>query len=203
VQLNYQPVETIIALGADRVGKTTSVSNTRKLIEGYGSNVVQAHFGPVSEKDHYPGQQFADFIYGIDNIGTDFLLLDRFVSDTLFYEPRRNGFPRIPYEYANHIESMFLEVSERLDLVVIRHEWNMDIEKRHLAEISQLYPNRTAYWESINLKAREAEHRAYYEFLENYLTSHSLLPQTSIHYLDGELYGDDISLSYCEGLQLP
>lgn len=196
-------METIIVLGADRVGKTTAVSNTRELISGYGSSVLQAHFGPVSEKSHSPVQQFTDFIVGVDNIGTDFLLLDRFVPDTLFYEPRRNGFPPIPFEYANEAESMFLESSARLDLVVIRHEWNEDIEKRHLAEISHLYPHRTAYWESINLKAREAEHRAYYEFLDNYLSNYSLIPKTSIHYLDGEIYGADVNLSYCGGLQLP
>jgi hypothetical protein len=196
-------VETIIVLGADRVGKTTALSNTREMLIGYGSNVLLAHFGPVSERSHSPVQQFTDFISGTDNIGTDFLLLDRFVPDTLFYEPRRNGFPAIPFEYANEAESMFLSASSNLDLVVIRHEWNEDIEKRHLDEIAQIYPFRTAYWERINLRAREAEHRAYYEFLEEYLTSHSLIPSTSIHYLDGEIYDDDINLSYCESLQLP
>lgn len=196
-------METIIVLGADRVGKTTAVSNTRELIIGYGSSVLQAHFGPVSEKHHSPVQQFTDFISGVDNIGTDFLLLDRFVPDTLFYEPRRNSFPHIPFEYANEAESMFLSASASLDLVIIRHEWNEDIEKRHLAEIAQLYPLRTAYWENINLRAREAEHKAYYEFLDDYLTSHSLIPKTSIHYLEGDIYDADINLSYCDSLQLP
>lgn len=203
MELNRVPVETIIVLGADRVGKTTAVSNTREMLSGYGSNVLHAHFGPVSEKSHSPVQQFTDFIVGVDNIGTDFLLLDRFVPDTLFYEPRRNGFPPIPFEYANEAESLFLGASSSLDLVVIKHEWNDDIEKRHLAEIAQLYPNRTAYWENINLRAREAEHKAYYEFIGNYLTSYSLIPSTSIHYLDGEIYDSDINLSYCESLQLP
>jgi hypothetical protein len=196
-------METIIVLGADRVGKTTTVSNTKKFIEGYGSVVEQGHFGPMTQTDHYPGQKFDDFIRGINKSCTDFLLLDRFIPDTLFYEPRRNGFPWIPYEYANHIESMYMLASSRLDLVVIQHPWNTEMEKRHLAEISKIYPNCTEYWKKMNLKAREAEHTDYYGFLENYLTSHSLIPSTSIHYFDGEIYDSDVNLSYCEGLQLP
>jgi hypothetical protein len=196
-------METIIVLGAERVGKTTTVLNTKKLLKRYGSKVVEAHFGPMSERDHYPGQQFANFINDINKVEINFLLLDRFVPDTLFCEPRRNGFPEIPYEYANHIESMYMSASSRLDLVVIRHPWNREIEKRHLAEISQIYPCRTAYWESMNLKAREVEHTDYYEFLENYLTFHSLIPPTSIHYMDGEVYDSGVNLSYCDSLQLP
>lgn len=196
-------METIIVLGADRVGKTTAVRNTSEMLKGYGSVVTLAHFGAVSPKSHSPVQQFTDFIGTYDPNACDFLLFDRFVSDTLFYEPYRYQLPPIPNAYASEVESMLIESSERIDVVLINHAWNEDMVKRHTEEIVARDPGCTGYWVHAQLQKLKAEHDAYYEFTTNYLKTISIIPQSAIHYLDGDLYGDDIALSYCEGLQLP
>jgi hypothetical protein len=196
-------METIVVLGADRVGKTTAVKNTREMLEGYGSLVTIAHFGAVSPKSHSPVQQFTDFIGTYDNSACDFLFFDRFVSDTLFYEPYRYQLPPIPDAYASEVESMLMAASSRIDVVLISHAWNDGMVKRHTEEILAKDRGCTGYWVNAQLQKLKAEHEAYYEFTTNYLKNTSIIPQSSIHYLDGDLYGDDITLSYCDGLQLP
>lgn len=196
-------METIIVLGADRVGKTTAVRNTSEMLKGYGSIVTVAHFGAVDPKSHSPVQQFTDFIGTYDNNSCDFLLFDRFVSDTLFYEPYRYQMPPIPDSYASEVESMLIESSERIDVVLVNHAWNEDMVKRHTEEIMSRDRGCTSYWVNAQLQKLRAEHEAYYRFTENFLKNTSIIQQSSIHYLDGDLYGDDIALSYCEGLQLP
>ncbi len=196
-------METIIVLGADRVGKTTAIRNTSEQLKGYGSTITIAHFGAVNSKSHSPVQQFTDFIGSYDNRACDFLIFDRFVSDTLFYEPYRYQLPPIPHAYASEVESMLIEVSERLDVVLINHAWNGDMIERHRDEIVAESPGCTSYWMNAQLEKRRAEHEAYYEFTRNYLTGTTIIPRSSVHYLEGDLYGDDINLSYCDGLEIP
>lgn len=196
-------METIVVLGADRVGKTTAVRNTSEMLKGYGSIVTIAHFGAVSPKSHSPVQQFTDFIGTYDPNACDFLIFDRFVSDTLFYEPYRYQMPPIPHSYASEVESMLIESSNHIDVVLIGHAWNEDMVKRHTEEIVARDLGCTGYWVNAQLQKLKAEHEAYYEFTTNYLKNTSIIHQSSINYLDGDLYGDDITLSYCDGLQLP
>lgn len=195
-------MESIIVLGADRVGKTTVVGNTFRLLQGYGLNPLLAHFGPVNHKDHSPMQQFVDFIRGVDSIGTDYLLFDRFVSDTLFYEPYRYQLPSIPTHCARETESVLIEASDRVDIVLIRHPWNEDIEQRHRQEVSELWPGCSAYWLDAQVRKRKLEHEMYYEHTEKYLLTETLIPKSRIHYVDGDLYDSDYDLGYIDSLEL-
>lgn len=195
-------MESIVVLGADRVGKTTVTGNTFRLLQGYGLNPLLAHFGAVSHKAHSPTQQFTDFVRGVDTIGTDYLLFDRFVSDTLFYEPYRYQLPPIPVHCAREAESVLIEASDRVDVVVIRHPWDESMAQRHRQEISELWPGCSAYWLDAQLRKRKLEHEMYYEFTERYLRDDTLIPASHIHYVDGDLYDDDYDLSYIDSLEL-
>ena len=196
-------METIIVLGADRVGKTTMIRNTKKLLESFGSSVLVAHFSGIDPSHHSPIQQFTDSLSDVNSNGIDFLILDRFVSDTLFYEPYRAKMPPIPHEYSYEVESLLLSCSSRLDLVLIEHEWNSDIENRHREEIIEQYPKASHYWVHSQVKKREIEHREYYKFTKEYLRSGTIIPQENIHTMDGHLYDSSVTLSYCDGLELP
>ena len=195
-------METIIVLGADRVGKTTTIRNTKKLLESFGSSVLVAHFSGIDPSHHSPIQQFTDSLPS-QQYGIDFLILDRFVSDTLFYEPYRAKMPPIPHEYSYEVESLLLSCSSRLDLVLIEHEWNSDIENRHREEIIEQCPKASHYWVHSQVKKREIEHREYYKFTKEYLRSGTIIPQENIHTMDGHLYDSSVTLSYCDGLELP
>jgi hypothetical protein len=186
-------MESIIVLGADRVGKTTAIGNTRKHLESRGFSVALVHFGGVSPSDHSPVQQFTDTLMGIDNM-IDYLILDRFVSDTLFYEPYRYQLPSIPKYVAHEPESMLLEMSGRVSMVIIEHEWNGLIKERHEEEVRQLYPGCTGYWLAQQVQKRRIEHEKYYEHMEAYIRKTTLINKENIYRLPGHLCRSEISL---------
>lgn len=195
-------MESIIVLGADRVGKTTITGNTFRLLQGYGLNPLIAHFGAVSHRSHSPMQQFTDFVRGVDTVNTDYLLFDRFASDTLFYEPYRYQLPPIPTHCAREAESVLIDASNRVDVVLIRHPWNEGMVQRHCEEIAELWPDCSAYWLDAQVRKRKLEHEMYYEHTERYLRDETLIPSSSIHYVDGDLYDDDYDLGYIDSLEL-
>jgi hypothetical protein len=186
-------MESVIVLGADRVGKTTAIGNTRKHLESQGCSVTLVHFGGVSPSDHSPVQQFTDTLMGIDNT-VDYLILDRFVSDTLFYEPYRYQLPPIPKYIAHEPESMLLEMSERVSMVIIEHEWDGLIKERHEEEVRQLQPNCTSYWLAQQVQKRRIEHEKYYEHIEAYVRKTTLINKEDIYKLPGHLCPRGISL---------
>ena len=186
-------MESVIVLGADRVGKTTAIRNSRKDLEGGGNSVTVCHFGGVSPKHHSPVQQFVDTLSGIDTT-VDYLILDRFVPDTLFYEPYRYQLPPIPKYIAHEPESMLLEMSERVSMVIIDHEWNILIRERHEEEVKQLHPDCTGYWLAQQVQKRRIEHEKYYEHLEVYVRKTTLIGKDDIYRLPGHLCRSEISL---------
>jgi len=186
-------MDSVIVLGADRVGKTTAIGNTRKHLESQGYSVALVHFGGVSPTDHSPVQQFTDTLMGINNT-VDYLILDRFVSDTLFYEPYRYQLPPIPKYVAHEPESMLLEMSERVSMVIIEHEWNSLIKERHEEEVRQLHPNYTSYWLAQQVQKRRIEHEKYYEHIEAYIRKTTLISREDIYRLPGHLCRSEISL---------
>lgn len=194
-------MESIIVLGADRVGKTTAIMNTREEIERTGLSVTLCHFAGVSPKDHSPVQQFVDTLSTIDNM-VDYLILDRFVSDTLFYEPYRYQLPPIPDYVAAEAESMLLECSCDVRVVLIEHNWNDDMVNRHEQEIRSKWPGCTGYWLRNQIEKRRLEHIAYYEHTNRYLASTTLINQFHIHRLPGHLAGPNPVLEMASGMEL-
>jgi len=187
-------MESVIVLGADRVGKTTAIRNSREYLEGRGNSVTVCHFSGVSPKHHSPVQQFTDTLDEIDNALTDYLIMDRFVPDTLFYEPYRYQLPPVPKYIAHEPESMLLEMSERVSMVIIEHEWNMLIRERHEEEVRQLHPDCTGYWLAQQVQKRRIEHEKYYEHLEAYVRKTTLICKDDIYRLPGHLFQSEICL---------
>jgi hypothetical protein len=194
-------MESIIVLGADRVGKTTAIRNTREGLERDGYTVTLCHFGGVSPKDHSPVQQFVDTLSTIGNT-VDYLILDRFVSDTLFYESYRYQLPPIPNYVAAEAESMLLEMSSGVRVVLIEHNWDGAMEDRHEQEIRSMWPGCTGYWLRNQIEKRRLEHEAYYEHTNRYLASTTLIRPGHIHRLPGHLVGPNPVLEMASGMEL-
>ena len=192
-------MESVIVLGADRVGKTTTVGNSFRYLEETGLTVTVCHFGGVSPKHHSPVQQFVDTLSDIDNETEDYLILDRFVSDTLFYEPYRYQLPPIPDYVAMEPESMLLEMSSRVRVVLIEHEWDIAIRTRHEHEIRVLWPGCTDYWVHSQVEKRRLEHESYYEHTNRYLASTTLIHRVNIYRLPGHLAGNTPTLDMAAG----
>ena len=194
-------MESVIVLGADRVGKTTAIRNSREYLEGGGHSVAVYHFGSVRPKDHSPVQQFVDTLFGISTKDTevDYLILDRFVSDTLFYEPYRYQLSPIPDCVATGPESVLLGMSSHLSIVLIEHEWDTAIRTRHEEEIRKQWPECTDYWVHSQLEKRRLEHESYYKHTNQYLESKTLIHRTRVHRLPGHLAGNTPTLDMASG----
>lgn len=191
-------MESVIVLGADRVGKSTTVGNSRKYLEEGGSSVVVCHFSGINPKHHSPVQQFVDTLTGINNT-VDYLLIDRFVSDTLFYEQYRYQFSPIPDYVTMEPESMLLGMSSRVRVVLIEHEWDIAIRTRHEHEIRTQWPGCTDFWVRGQLEKRRLEHESYYEHTNHYLASTTLIGRVNIHRLPGHLAGNTPTLDMAPG----
>lgn len=165
-------MEAIVVLGADRVGKTTSINATKDFLESAGKSVGVLHFSQVRPEHHSPIDQF---ITALDGLQTeqelpDYLLIDRFVSDTLFYEHYRNRFEKIDYSWAKSVESRLNSMCDRVSYVMITKGWDQELIERHILEIKQETKyTATDYWIGINLEVRRNEHIAYTQHTGNYL----------------------------------
>ena len=191
-------MESVIVLGADRVGKSTAIRNSREYLEETRLTVTLCHFGVVSPKHHSPVQQFVDTLSGIDTT-IDYLILDRFVSDTLFYEPYRYQLPRVPDYVAMEPESMLLEMSSRVRVILIEHEWDMAIRDRHEHEVRVIWPGCTDYWVRSQVEKRRLEHESYYRHTLRYLASMTLIDQENIYRLPGHLAGNTPTFDMAAG----
>lgn len=194
-------MESIIVLGADRVGKTTAINSSRKILEAHSLSVTVCHFGGISPKHHGPMEQFVDVLTGIDTM-VDFLLIDRFAPDTLFYEPYRYQMPPVPYYTAQEPESMLLEMSAEVKMVIVEYRWDGVIELRHTEEILKLYPGCTEYWLKQQVEKRRKEHKKYYEFIDKYVNKHTLIKSSNIYRLPGHLCLNSIDLEMAPGFKL-
>lgn len=97
---------------------------------------------------------------------------------------------------------MLIEVSDRVDIVLIRHPWDESMAQRHSQEISEQWPDCSAYWLDAQIRKRKLEHEMYYEFTERYLRDDTLISGSRIHYVDGDLYDSDYDLGYIDSLEL-
>ena len=144
--------------------------------------VQRLHFREVRPCHHSPTDQYnmaIDFFKKGELPG--YLLIDRFVPDTLFYETYRSNFPQIDRSLARTVESRLIELSggvSNIEVVHLVYQWSDEISSRHRAEILEKYPGCTEYWIDINLKRAQAEHEEYNQFVSEYFNlGGSLIPR--------------------------
>lgn len=182
-------MHSIIVLGPDRVGKSTLIRNTAKSLTDAGYSVATLHFREVQPHHHSPIDQYYEALGGGVNPGVQYLLLDRFVPDTLFYEERRANFPPIDYGMARTVESILLQLTGnegRVDVAHLAPNWNEQISKRHREEIRGRYPGCSEYWTSICLERARTEHYLHTDFVSAYCTDgESLISPDHYHPYSG------------------
>jgi hypothetical protein len=176
----YKPAILVI-LGADRVGKSTMIADLKNSLLGCSverlNQVVTLHFsGPKPHHDS-PIEQYTDPLdLAINNPSPNVIICDRGFSEVCFYEKYRRGVD-ISEEWAWTAESYFASRASRIRVFMIKRDWEWS-KPFHIQELNNEYPDCTKYFLNSKLKAREAEHHAYYKYMEDYLKNRSLLPST-------------------------
>jgi GTPase SAR1 family protein len=165
-------MKSIIFLGPDRVGKTTLINNTKQYLERKQKPYSCLHFKEIKPKHHSPMDQFRDALTNI-NPDINYLLIDRFVSDTLFYEPRRGQMPPIDPSCTLEIESLLFDISSSCNFIVIEADWG-DVYDRHVKELVDNYPGSSHYWRESQLSIRKKEHEDYYIHTDKYFFDQNL-----------------------------
>lgn len=173
-------MHTIIFLGPDRVGKTTLLSKTESNLKKAGYLVQTFHFSEIKPEHNSPVDQFRDKLTNIYTPAPDYLLIDRFVSDTLFYEERRGQMPAISPIFAQEPESILVDLSERIDVVVLGWDWDQSIIDRHITELRTHNPRASTYWINAQLELRMNEHNEYYRHTEKFFKAQSLIPRSCV-----------------------
>jgi hypothetical protein len=177
----FKPI-TVVLLGADRVGKSTIVTNTIKKLEKDGFGAKALHFSGPQPHHSSPIQQYIEPFDSVLETMPEFVLCDRGFSEVCFYDKFRRHIS-ISHEWAQAAESYFLERSSNVKVFLLEREWEWS-QPHHLIEVREEYPNATAWWIKNKMKAREAEHYAYYDYMHNYLNHYSLLPHTVLRDTD-------------------
>jgi hypothetical protein len=194
-------MQSIIFLGPDRVGKTTTIHRTSQRLLQVGYGVQKLHFSEIKPEHHSPVDQFRNALTNIESPGPDFLLIDRFVPDTLFYESVRRQMPSINPACAQEPESLLLEVSRRVDVVILKMGWTQELIDRHIWELRNTYPGASTYWINAQLELRMNEHNGYYEHVKEFFNSNSLILPTNVHTIPSV---DGIDLfTLCPAIPLP
>jgi len=175
-------MHTIIFLGPDRVGKTTLLGKTEHMLNQAGFVTSKLHFSGVKPYHHSPVDQFREAFAQLKPPTIDYLLIDRFVSDTLFYEPIRMQMPEIDSIYSQEVESIVTDISSQVDVAVVSKPWDQEIIDRHIYELRNLHPESTTYWINSQLEIRKNEHVKYYEHTRNFFKSTSLIHPGNVHY---------------------
>lgn len=166
-------MKAIIVLGADRVGKSTIIRNTARSMEAGDLKVRVSHFSEIKPHHHSPIQQFEEEIENYKDL--DVVIMDRFVSDTLFYETYRGQMSPISPEFALTVESKVLKLFERISVCLLNHPWDQTMISRHKEEILNNNLTCTPYWMSKQIERISEEHKHYYEHTKNYLDNWSLI----------------------------
>jgi hypothetical protein len=104
--------------------------------------------------------QFRDALNSVYETN-EYLLIDRFVSDTPFYESRRGQMPPIDPSCTLEIESLLFDKSPNPDFFLIDLCWE-DVYDRHVKELVDKYPESSHYWRESQLLIRKKEHQEYY-----------------------------------------
>lgn len=165
---------TVVLLGADRVGKSTIVTNTVKKLEKDGYDAKALHFSGPQPYHSSPIQQYIEpFDLARDEMA-QVIVCDRGFSEVCFYDKFRRHVD-ISHEWAQSAESYFLEKSLHVLVFLVKRRWEWS-QPHHVKEVLDLHPDATAWFVKNQLEMRKAEHYAYYEYMEDYLNNYSLLP---------------------------
>jgi hypothetical protein len=167
---------TIVLLGADRVGKSTIIHNTKERLQQQNLDAAILHFSGAKPFHSNPIEQYILPFDANRETMADYILCDRGFSEVCFYDDFRRRIT-ISHEWAQAAESYFLENSFQVKVFLLEREWEWS-QPHHLAEVQNEEPNATAWWIKSQMKAREAEHHAYYDYMHAYLNHYSLLPHT-------------------------
>lgn len=170
---------TVVVLGADRVGKSTLISKAFEKFKQQDLDAITLHFsGPQPHHSSPIEQYIKPFDVALDSM-PEFILCDRGFSEVCFYDKFRRHID-ISHEWAQAAESYFLSKSSTMRVFLLERPWEWS-KPHHITEIKEQYPESTAWWIKNQLKMREAEHYAYYEYMHKYLDNFSLLPYTKLH----------------------
>jgi hypothetical protein len=167
---------TVVLLGADRVGKSTIIWNTLERFRRRDIDATSLHFSGPKPHHTNPIEQYIEPFDSALETMPEFILCDRGFSEVCFYDDFRRHIP-ISHEWAQAAESYFMKRSSDVKVFLLKREWEWS-QPHHLVEVREQYPDATAWWIKNQMKAREAEHHAYYDYMHNYLNNHSLLPHT-------------------------
>jgi hypothetical protein len=170
--------KTIVVLGADRVGKSTLVENTKKDLVSKDICVRSLHFFGPQPHHHSPIQQYIDPFQSALEEKAEVVICDRGFSEVCFYERFRRNIS-ISEEWANSAESFFAAYSSKIKVFLVRRSWEWS-RPFHIEEIKDLHPGCSEYFVSTQLKAREKEHREYYKYMCDYLSHRSLLTDIQV-----------------------
>ena len=168
----------ICVLGADRVGKTTIISNTYKGLVEKKYDVKLLHFSGQKPHHDSPIQQYIEPFSQALEAGHPVILCDRGFSEVCFYDKFRRHVDT-PESFANEAEKFFTENSNEIAVVMVKRKWEWS-RPHHIEEIKQLHPDVSEYGLSWFLEQREKEHYAYYEYMEDFIRTKSLLEKKTI-----------------------
>ncbi len=173
-------MNTVIVLGADRVGKSTLIRNTEKLIdESNCCSYRTLHFSEVKPHHNSPTEQFFDSLNEVKTAGKPGLLLcDRFSPDTIFYEEHRHQTGAHDVELSRMVESAYMKESEAIYVIFLCPTWCKEISVRHREELAQL--GGSPWWTRRMLEMRREEHNNYQSFMQSYLDQHTLFDKYQI-----------------------
>lgn len=165
--------KTLVLLGADRVGKSTIVENTRRDLISREVCTRVLHFSGPKPYHHTPIQQYIDPFQDALNEKAQVVICDRGFSEVCFYEKFRRQLD-ISEEWAKSAESFFAANSSEIRVYLVERPWEWT-ESLHVLEILDMYPDCTDYFMDAQLKIRRKEHEEYYEYMKDYLRYRSLL----------------------------
>lgn len=172
----------IVILGADRVGKSTIVSNTYKQFTDNDIDAAVLHFSGPQPHHNSPIEQYLKPLESVLDTMSEVVICDRGFSEVCFYDKFRRHVD-ISEEWAFSAESYFASQATKVHVFLIKRPWEWS-KPHHIIEIKEQYPNATPYFIRNQLLMREAEHHAYYEYMEDYLKNRSLLPHVVFEITD-------------------
>lgn len=178
IALRMSKPTTAVILGADRVGKSTLISYALERFKRRDVDAMTLHFSGPKPHHSSPIEQYIEpFDIALDSM-PEFILCDRGFSEVCFYDRFRRHVD-ISHEWAQAAESYFLCKSKAVHVFLLKRSWEWS-KPHHIKEIVEQQPDATAWWIKNQLEMREAEHYAYYEYMQEYLDNLSLLPYTKL-----------------------
>lgn len=180
-------MESIVFLGADRAGKSTAIRNAVAGVQKQGKKYEVLHFTEVKPHHKKSNEQFINQLNKVDR-SIDTLFLDRFASDTVFYEPYRYQMPPIDIREAQEAEDLLIKISDSVKVYLLMPPFDEEMVKRHEDELRYIYAQGCSdFWLKSQIEKRRIEHEEYYKFTLNHLNKTSnfsdvkilLLPQYS------------------------